>query len=256
VGASNQSEGEKMIRGLKVFLPALIAVCAVNAAAASMAAAQLTQGELTSVGSVRYTGTDEEGKDRWTAFGLRSECHGHYEGGKQNETEEVSAGKFRHKPTGDALTTLTIAPTYSSCSGVIGETVAPSTVTMNGCDYLLHLRTTDAANPGWYKVDTDIVCPAEKEIEMHVYTSSAHSSTICTVKVKAQTGLQGGLVTNAAGGKVTLKGPITGIHVTKTGVLCGGTATTTEGVLDIKAILEGINEAKETREISISENGA
>jgi hypothetical protein len=126
---------------------------------------------------------------------------------------------------------------------------------MNGCDYLLHLTTTDPANPGWYKVDTDVVCPAEKEIEMHVYTSAAHSSTICTVKFKAQTGLQGGLATNVAGGKVTLKGPFTGIHVTKTGVLCGGTATTTTGELDIKAILEGRNAANEPKSISITENG-
>jgi hypothetical protein len=244
-----------MIRGLKLFLPALIAVFAVNAAAASMAAAQFTQGELTSEGAVRYTGTDEGGNGKLTAFGLRVECHGHYEGGKQNETEEVSPGKFRHKLVSEALTTLTIAPTYSGCSGVIGETVAPATVTMNGCDYLLHLTTTDPANPGWYKVHADVVCPAEKEIEVHVYTSAAHSSTICTVKVKAQTGLEGGLATNIAGGKVTLKGPIKGIHVTKTGVLCGGTATTAAGELDITAILEGRNAAGEPKAISITENG-
>jgi hypothetical protein len=246
-----------MIRGLKLFLPALIAVFAVNAVAASMAAAAEEQGELTSSGAVRYTGTAEEGNERMTAFGLRTECHSHYEGGRQNETEEfpVGSGKIRHNLVSEALTTLTLQPTYSSCTSVIGETVAPETVTMNGCDYLLHLTTTDPANPGWYKVDTDIVCLPEREIEAHVYTSAAHSSTICTIKIKAQTGLQGGLVTNIAGGKVTLKGPIKGIHVTKTGILCGGTATTTTGELDIKTILEGRNAASEPRSISITENG-
>jgi hypothetical protein len=248
-------KGKKMIRGLKLFLPILIAVFAVNAAAASMAAAQFTQGELTSDGAVRYTGTNEEGNSRLTAFGLKLECHGHVEGGKQNETEEVSAGKFRHKLVTEALTTLTLQPTFSGCSGTIGETTTPATVTMNGCDLLLHLTTTDPANPGWYKVDADAVCPAEKEIEVHVYTSAAHSSTICTIKIKAQAGLQGGLATNIAGGKVTLKGPIKGVHLTKTGILCGGTATTTEGELDITAIVEGRNAANEPKAISITENG-
>jgi hypothetical protein len=38
-------------------------------------------------------------------------------------------------------------------------------------------------------------------IEVHAYTSSAHSTTICTMKFPAQAGLTGGFMTNVEEGE-------------------------------------------------------
>ena len=244
-----------MIRGLKLFLPALIAVFIVNAAAASIAAAQ-SQGWLTADNyPARLTGTDTiNERSKLKALGQEVLCHGHYGAGKENETEEFEPGKFRHKEVSEKLKTLTVEPTYTNCEGIIGATKAPATVTMNGCDYLLHLGLTVSA--GVWAVTADLVCPAGKDIEIHAYTSTAHSSSICTVTIKPQTGLEGGTAQNVLENgrwKVTLQGPFKKIHAERSGVLCGGAATTTEGELFIHAILSGTNKNNEATDITITE---
>jgi hypothetical protein len=65
--------------------------------------------------------------------------------------------------------TLTVTPSYFSCSTILG----PATVKMNGCDYLLHLKSELVEGETYkYKATTDLKCPAGKEVEVEVYTSA------------------------------------------------------------------------------------
>jgi hypothetical protein len=185
------------------------------------------QGVLTSTGLTLDGAEATPGK--FTAFGFKVECKGTYTGHRYNETP--------HQVIPPEATTVTVTPAYNECSSFIGETKAPSTVTMNGCDYVVHIGGTLGA--GKWATTTDIVCPEGAQVEMHAYTSAAHSSTICTVKVPAQTGLTGGFVTNLAAGKLTLGGPIKGIKATRTGILCGGPAETNAAEEDLDVEVSG-----------------
>jgi hypothetical protein len=225
-----------MTRKLKVLGIAMVAVCAMSAVMASVASA----GAFTSTGKTKLTST--ESAATLTAFGLKVTCHAVYHFGNVNETPHgfVSSG----------ATTFTVAPTYTSCNSFIGETNAPTTVTMNGCDFVLHIGARIGAGPK-YVLTTDIVCPAGKEIERHSYTSAAHSSTVCTVKIPAQTGLSNQTV-ETSGSNFKIGGPLKGIKATKTGILCGGAGETTTGEQDVNAEISGTNEGGTATAISVS----
>jgi hypothetical protein len=243
-----------MIRNLKVLGLALMAVFAMSVVVASAASAS-TKGWLTSDGPVTLTGTDTVGeKSKLTGFeNLEVACHGHYDIGTQNNPNSYDEFFDVSETT---VTVLTVKPTYDpkTCTGKIGATSAPVTVTMNECDYALHLGETK--EPGVYKITADVECPDTKEIEVHAYSSTSHATTICTVKVPEQTGLDGATASTAVDPEgnhtITLQGPITGITASKTGILCGGTAHTEKAELDIHAILSGFNEGEEPTDITIT----
>jgi hypothetical protein len=233
----------KMIRNLKALGLALVAVFAMSAVVASAASAAIPSLTAAS-GPVTLSGSDTAGtKSTLTAFGLKTECTGSYTAHKYNVTPREFI------PSG--ATTITVTPVYTNCVGVIGGTSTPATVTMNGCDYVLHVGNT-VAGVEKYGGTTDVVCPESQQIEVHVYTNSTHATTICTVKVPGQTGLVGGTVQNNAG-NLKLGGPITGIRSTKTGILCGGTAETTIGEEDISAEVSGAKEGGGANSVSISD---
>jgi len=225
-----------MIRNLKVLGLCLVAVFAMSSMVASAASA----GELTSDGKVKLSATENPAVLTAIA-GQKVECHAVYTIGKVDVTPHP---EFMTLPA----STFTISPDYSNCVSVIGELKAPSTVTMNGCDFVLHIGTLSG---GSYGGTADIVCEAGKEIEVHAYSSAAHSSTVCTYKIPAQTGLTGGTVKNNAG-KIEINGPVNGIKATRTGILCGGNAETKEAKQDIGAVVSGTNEAGAATNIEVT----
>lgn len=225
-----------MISKSKVFGAILMVALAMSGLAASTASA----GAMTSTGKTRLTGEDTH--VTLTAFGLAVECPIRYDMGNVDETP--------HGFVASGATTFTMKPTFLlTCASYIGEVLAPTTVTMNGCDFVVHIGS--ALGIGWYKATTDIVCPAGKEIELHAYSNVGHGTTICTVKVPSQSGLANGTV-EAWGNILELNGPIKGIKATKTGILCGGAAETSTGEQDIKATIIGTNEAGTETGISLS----
>jgi len=227
-----------MIRNLKILGLSLLAVFAMSAMVASAALA----GELTSDGKVKLSAT--ENPVVLTAIaGQKIECHAVYTIGKVGVTPHP---EFMTLPA----STFTVSPDYSACVSVIGELKAPGTITMNGCDFVWHIGAK--IETGKYGFTVDIVCEAGKEIENHGYSSAAHSSTVCTYKIPAQTGLTGGTVKNVSGGKIELGGPINGLKETRTGILCGGNAETKEGRWDIGAVISGTNEAGAATSIEVT----
>jgi hypothetical protein len=231
-----------MIRNLKALSLILVAIFATSAIVAS--AAMAGQGELTSDGKVKLTGTDNTGTPgKITWFGKEVSCHGHYAIGNVNETP--------HGFITPPVTTVTMVPTYSDCTSPSPTGTFEATFTMNGCDYVLHLGTGTAPT---YATTTDIVCPEGKVIEEHTYQVGdiAHTKTpLCTDKVGPQTGKTGTTVTNE-GGKLKLSGTITGLKVRQEGVLCGGVHETETGTLSVSAIVEGTNEEGGATAIEIS----
>jgi hypothetical protein len=236
-----------MIRNLKVLGLALVAVFAMSAVVASSASAQVHKGWLTSDGPVKLTGT--ENPATLTAFGNQKvECHAHYDIGNVNETPHG----FIEPPA----TEFTIKPTYSNCTASIGTTKAPATVTTNKCDFVVKIGET--IELGKWGTTAKVVCenPATEAIEVHAYSSPAHSTTICTVKVAAQEGLTGGFMVNdeeEGAWTVTLGGTFKEIHATKTGVLCGGTSETKTAEQHVDAHITGFNEANEQTDITITD---
>jgi hypothetical protein len=126
---------------------------------------------------------------------------------------------------------------------------------MNGCDYVFHIETTNGTL-GQYAISADVVCPAGKQIEIHVYNNAEHKTSICTYTIGAQTGKKGPFIQNEAGGKVTIGGSVFLLTVTRhSSILCGkeeevGSATTKAHV-----IISGTNSAGEGTSLLLSEKG-
>lgn len=233
-----------MIRNLKVLGIVLGALSVVSAMVASAASAQT---KLTSDGPVTLE-TFETGSEKanaLTAFGFRTECPGStMTGRKYNVTPHglISSGE----------TTATLTPHYVNCKSIVGGLGLPTTFTMNGCDYVLHLGAAGA-------LTFDIICPAGKEITVTIWTNAtdhANAATpMCIFHVKEQKGLAGTVAENGAGGTVPITGTLKNINVTKTNIthalLCPG-ATTTTGEFDIDVTTRGFNAFGEWTPISLS----
>ncbi len=232
-----------MIRNLKALGLALIAVFAMSALAASAAQAVTTDGEFTSDGKVTVTGHGTESETFET--GQKVTCTGHHTVMPQNQTPW---GFFN---PGAGLTTLTDQVHYSSCTVEVGAQKLPGTVTTNSCDFVIHIGETKVANVS-YSATVDIVCSGTDVIETHLYQNASHAPSICTYKIGPQTGLTGAILENVAAGDGKTSGEVTGIKMSRTGVLCGGTKETNAGVLHLNATLSGTNEAGFPTDISIT----
>ncbi|HET8862607.1 MAG TPA: hypothetical protein VFM94_05095 [Solirubrobacterales bacterium] len=170
------------------------------------------------------------GANRFTAFGLVVEC-----------PQATGAGDV-----GEASETITVFP---SNPGPCTAGGFPATITTNGCDTLLHIGETTMEDR--YSGTVDLLCPAGKSIEMHVYASATHSLKLCQYRIFEQVGLGGGTVTNDTKGHLILGGAITGITIKKTG-LCGA-AETQEGIFEGEATVVGTNKMEEPVGIQISD---
>jgi hypothetical protein len=205
-----------MIRNLKALGLALVAVFAITAVTASAASAQ---GKLTSDGPMTLLGTQtgEPVANALTIFG-KTECpSATYTGHKVASTPHATI------PSTGA-TQVTITPHYGHCvSGGF-----PSTISMNGCDYVFDIGATTGGIVGTYGVGTTIVCPVGKNIEIKTYTTTAHESIICTGKIlhKAAQQYPGLHVSNGTNGHINIAGTITGIEAHRAGFCAPETQTT------------------------------
>jgi hypothetical protein len=249
-----------MIRNLKTLGLALFALLALGAVAASAASAQVAeQGELTSDGPVTLTGKNTpETVNAFTAFGNSTKCpNALYTGHKYNVTP--------HEGIPSGSTTSTITPHYGACTSTVFN--FPTTVDMNGCDYVFHLETTTPAGnkEKTYGVTATIVnCPAGKHIQVTVFTSgSAHgagTNPFCTVTITENAlGYKGLHATDLGTGKIKIHGTIVGIeadqdrgpHPLPFGIPCAE-AETKEGELHLDITVSGHNPAKPKTETTIS----
>jgi hypothetical protein len=132
-------------------------------------------------------------------------------------------------------TTLTVQPEYRECRPTGGAEPQHITVTMNGCDYLFHLTAVHGAT---YTATMDIVCPADKQIEIHSYADSAHTQQVCTMTIAPQTGKTMNEITNLAGPPDELlihHDMALDVTTHGNGVVCQATAVTYEGTTTLKA---------------------
>jgi len=145
-----------MIRNLKALGLALAAVFAMSAMAASASSASVP----TSDGPVTLTGIETGSETNYVeALGIKIKCPGStYKG------EAVGGGDLA-----SGTTTATMKPTYVNCT----TAGFPTTIDLNGCDFVLHLGAAGAAT-------FDEVCPAGKDITWTVFlTPSIMPTTSC-----------------------------------------------------------------------------
>jgi hypothetical protein len=227
-----------MTRSLKALGLALIAVFALSALSASAASAQ--NGMVTGANPFVLHGNDEAGTTTpLTAFGGSTECAvATYTGGKVGGT--TPEGHHMALPSGSS--DFTITPAYSGC---LGNGVLPETITMNGCDYVVHVEKTVAGSNDQYTSTVELVCPLGKEVTIDIYLNhESHTAhpliPDCTIHVPPQKGLAGATLTDELGSThLTLGGSAMKVKMTRTAGPCGALATTSTAVLDLAVTLEG-----------------
>jgi hypothetical protein len=246
-----------MIRNLKMLGLAMTAVLAMSAVAASSASASdpaKEQGFLTTDGETVTLDAEEigvPGENALTAFGGKVECPGStYVGHKLAETP--------HQPIPNKATTVTVKPAYVNCISNNGESEFPTTVQMNGCDYVFHIgSTTPATNKvGTYGVTADLICPAGASVQVEAFLGGSHGFRVCNDTIPAQSGLTGPHLTNTPGVGITpddvhLKGTFHSIEASQSG-LCEEEETN-EAELDVNITIKGTNAAGEFTAITITD---
>jgi hypothetical protein len=170
-----------MIRKLKTLGVALVAALALTAvSAASASAANYTAGAYPTT----ITGESALGNDTFTTEAGKVECKAHFQG-----TLAASSSS------------LEITPTYTNCRAF---GFLEATVHMNGCKYL---KTGPIGGPHTYQLNTDLVCPAGKDVTI--------TSATCDTTIQPQTNISSITVTNVtASGDLTAKANLTGIKYT------------------------------------------
>jgi hypothetical protein len=240
-----------MIRNIKALGLALLAVFALSAVFASAASAQ--NGILTSTGPVTAIGTltGPEAANQLSAFGATMVCpNAKATGHKYNVTP--------HTFIPNGVSTFTVTAHYGLCTSKIGAASFPTTVDMNGCDYVGHLEGT---TPGvdTYTVKVTVACPAGNHITITIYATAAkHTSNepFCNLTLTENpAGYLGFHATDTTNGKVDITGKNENTAFDKkspTGsILCPEESTTT-GSMTGDAVIEGRNEAGGSTSISVS----
>jgi len=171
-----------MTLNLKALGLALVAALALSAIVASAAHA-VTNPKITAVdGSALTLDAETNESERFTAFGASVTCtNSKYTGKPINENKAV-----------------TIEPVYTGCHSQVLFLKFPATVTMNGCAFILYHLSTDGSTvehtasdiTHFYNSTTEIECPKEKVIEVHIYknhTDHTANKYTCTLTVGPQT---------------------------------------------------------------------
>lgn len=237
-----------MIRNLKILGLALGAVFAMSAMLASAASA----GQITGASSpVKLAGASTVGEKGVLTYNASQElvCDEIYHFGRRTTFAETG-GSETHAPVPLPISEVTFVITYSGCEARInGAKVGTATVTMNGCDYDGLISSGITLPYG-----TSLRCPSGHKFVVHVYSNESHTTNICTYEL-GETGNQnraGAFLQEAGEGKLTLGGTTTGISVSRTGILCGGTGSTTTATFSRHVIISGTNEGGEAVALSLS----
>lgn len=238
-----------MIRNLKVLGVALAAVFALGAVAASMALGEEEvegkQAYLTAENPATLKGTETGSQtNRLTSFGSFTECPGSTYLGTTEENKTFSHG-----------TTVKIEPTYIKC--VSSALKFATTVNMNGCYYIFHLKTTTVGSTDTYGVTATVVgCTAGKHIEVTTVIGGKHCTTTITENAAGYTGLD--VIDTTASHDIDITGTIKGIKADQKGPGCpkGEEEQTTEtGELHLDVTVVGETHLGEPINIGISELG-
>jgi hypothetical protein len=214
-------------------------------------AAQAQQGTLTSTGPVTLIGTQTgefgSGQNALTNFAVeKTECpEAVYTGHKYNVTP--------HSLVPNAVSTITVTPHYGLCKVSI-----PTTVDMNGCDYVIHLPETTGGGDT-YGIKTTIACPSGKHITWTVFANAAKHATFepfCDYSLtESAAGYTGLHATDTTNGFIDISGTIKSIAVYKkspTGSFLCPEGTSNSGALDVDITLEGRNEIGAKTGVGIS----
>jgi hypothetical protein len=250
-----------MIRNLKTLGLAAMAVMAFGAVMAASASAQV-QGVITSDNGQAKTlrGTEiAEGQNKLTAFGLTTTCAHEVAGKKTEYTGHEVGSLVNGVPNG--ATEATITPHYRGCT-TLGF---PTTVNMNGCDYIFKIGTTTGGVAHTYGVTATVKCPVGQHIHVEVFTNSTHTpaNRFCTIVATEKTGandLYTGLhATDQTNGHIRIHGTVEGLTLDKTTgdtdsapLLCTN-QTTEAGKLDVDVTVEAPGFASGNTKIKISE---
>jgi hypothetical protein len=243
-----------MIGNLRILALAMFAVFAFAAMSAAGASAQ-TIGKLTSTGPVTQdaTATGEPQANSITAFGGSILCPKVLYTG--HELNSLTNGI----PNGASVATIT--PHFGACTAF----GAPSTVDMNGCDFVFELKETtthEGLGPNdFYKVTAKVEgCQAGKNPVVTVFGSaSKHTANepFCEVEVTPETdpSKQNLVMRDTTNGTLDLTGTVEGLEAHKrspTGSILCPTETTTTMVLHVDLTVKGTNASKEPTTISLS----
>ena len=191
----------------------------------STATAAIARGEVSSPAEFTtdpgpFFDAEQVGTNTLTVVGLPAFTCGSLTAAGQGVTEGPNPEK------------ITLSPTYGTCHVVLLGLTKPITITTNGCAFVLTATTTEIKGVKTFTAHTDIECPTEKQIEIHVYNNAGHTELLCTYDIKAQTNLTEITLTNneaAIPNDLDADFNVSGIAVqnTKTGGVCGTQANTT-----------------------------
>ncbi len=204
-----------MIHNLKGHGLALVIVVLVSAMTAPLANAEFDAELKAESSPVTLEGKDELGAEITHTF-TEKETHTHTTTKIKTFVLETAARTFNCQTSGyhgeANLGDTSIALTPEISSSCETNNLGIPTITMNGCNYLLHLTANKAESQHTYTATTDLVCPAGKAIEMHFYSSHTnHTSAIslCTWHYGEQTGLGTVELTNKPAEETTPKDWVT-----------------------------------------------
>jgi hypothetical protein len=243
-----------MTRNLKALGLALVALFAFGAIAASGASAQRLTTEGGKAVTLTATETGSTFENSLTAFGGRVHCPGSTITGHKKKTEAETAIKREHELLLNNATEVTLTPHFRNCTSEdAARNRFPTTIDMNGCDFLLTVGTLVSLDT--YRTEVHVVCPPNKFIEITQFSSSSHALRVCATKITTTTPTSHAHIRNtpaAAGTRNDLDvvGTFTDIEAHQSG-LCGS-STTREGVQHINATVKAVDAAGLQTGITIS----
>jgi hypothetical protein len=231
---------------IKVFGLALLLAAAATSVLLVTGASAEEEGKPGTLTATEYPatldGTDDTGTNAFTLFGDNIVC-----------PDSSYSGQITK-----ATATFTITPTYNNANCSAGGGGHKVTVTMNGCDYLFHIKGTTEAFVDNYFISVDLLCPEGKDVEIHKYVNAKDELTqLCKYTIKEQKGIVGGKIENevdGAGkttGTITLENTFKNIVATKTGG-CGEGATEM-GEYDVHITFKGTNAKGAPNNLSITD---
>lgn len=141
--------------------------------------------------------------------------------------------------------TLLIQRSYSQCSMIFGELIAPATIKVNGCAFQLHLESQ--LDKDKFGANVDVVCEGSAGIEFYGYNSVASheaGTPTCVFEISPQNGAKTVYLidTTVEPFDVTVQPAVVGLKYKRLkGILCGpetGTASYT-GNTTMTATKEG-----------------
>lgn len=126
---------------------------------------------------------------------------------------------------------VTLTPTFAGCVSQPGAT--PVTITLNGCDYSFGVSRpgTTGTPPTTGKLQAWLLCPAGKQLEIHIYQNPAqHAANVstCTYDIPPQGPVPAGIYHNTPGPPAdvlaTIDATFTALSTIGPEAICGGNA--------------------------------